>query len=311
MLLTVCITVLSLISGKGLAIFSVQLESWVASLVLLAMLLPMSLVLDILIYGATGTTLGRWLLNIRLYDADGNRLSFVGYAYRTLRFWLFGLGAGIAPIAAFTAFNELGWMARGFPARYDDAHGICVDCKPVTRFGLASFAASAVVLLLCSWLLVNDEQTLQPHWKPVPPGFAWTNPYTQLTTDIPRGWTLTIEGASNGSPVFVFDHISERLSYMLSSERVPGITLGGYVGHVLSTHQDNVAFNETALAPVDMLDSAWTGRGQSIANPDMEITIQVHQERDVYWRLTELRHDDAPATLQGLSDVLLATTSGR
>lgn len=96
----------------------------IATVMLASMLfLPATLVVDALIYGIFGNTLGKALLGIRVLAESDERLGFGAYLGRNFQIWLLAFGLGLPLVnlltLAFQAFNA----SSGNPATYDAGAG--------------------------------------------------------------------------------------------------------------------------------------------------------------------------------------------
>lgn len=89
-------------------------------------LLPFILILEAIVLAIFGTTLGKFLLNIKLIDPNGQRISFPAAILRTFMLWIKGLAFGLPFISMLTAGYAAGVIRKNGTASWDDSNGITV-----------------------------------------------------------------------------------------------------------------------------------------------------------------------------------------
>jgi uncharacterized RDD family membrane protein YckC len=112
------------LQGVVIAIIGYDLEGGriVETLVLLAMQVP----LETAYQAVAGNTPGKWLLDIRVREADGRRLSWPRAFSRALHVWLIGMGAGIPVVSLITMAHQHSLLLRDGTTSYDAKAGFVV-----------------------------------------------------------------------------------------------------------------------------------------------------------------------------------------
>lgn len=98
----------------------------------------------------TGTTPGKWMLNMRVVNRHGNAPVLLEAFKRSMALWWYGLGAGCIPITLLTLPIVCSRLARNLPARWD------VAGRFVVIFGHRTWARTigAILTLLLGIFLV-------------------------------------------------------------------------------------------------------------------------------------------------------------
>ncbi len=132
-------------AGVGLCVFAVMLL-WVF---IEANLLSM-----------TGTTPGKWMLNMRVVNRHGNPPVLLEAFRRSMTVWWYGLGAGCIPITMVTLPIVCLRLIRNRPARWDVAGRFVVILGPRTW---VRTTGAALTLLLGIFLVVTMWITRHPN----------------------------------------------------------------------------------------------------------------------------------------------------
>jgi len=104
-----------------------------------------------------GTTPGKSLLNVRVRERDGQRLSWPRALRRAIDVWLVGMACGIPLVSLLTMSRQYSALRRDGIATYDAREGFVVTHGPVTR-GRAVFLTVLVVVLM-SLLVIGVAAT--------------------------------------------------------------------------------------------------------------------------------------------------------
>jgi hypothetical protein len=84
-----------------------------------ALVLPFAVIAESLIYAATGHTVGKWILGLRVLRIDQRRLPVATALSRNLRCWVFGLGFGFPLISLFTLMSAHSKAKKGEAQSWD------------------------------------------------------------------------------------------------------------------------------------------------------------------------------------------------
>ena len=91
----------------------------VTAYILALLCLPLALVLDAMIYGIAGNTLGKVLLGVKALRRDDSTIGFTEYLKRNFSLWRQALFYGIFPINIFSMLRQYRRLASGQHASYD------------------------------------------------------------------------------------------------------------------------------------------------------------------------------------------------
>lgn len=87
-----------------------------------------------IIMGCVGTTLGKWVMNIRGTDNEGNQLSFLQALKRSALVWVYGYGLGLPVVSLVTLIMSYGYLEENRHTRWDEKYHLNVtygSFKPV------------------------------------------------------------------------------------------------------------------------------------------------------------------------------------
>lgn len=113
-------------------------------------LLPFVLIFEVIVLSIFGTTLGKFLLNIKLSDSGDNRISFPAALLRTFLLWIKGLAFGFPLVSMLTAGYAAGVIRKNGTASWDDSNGI-----KVTYGELSGVKTVFAILLIFGFVILN------------------------------------------------------------------------------------------------------------------------------------------------------------
>jgi uncharacterized RDD family membrane protein YckC len=91
------------------------------------------LFVEAILFGLTGTTLGKALLGVKVVTLGGARPDFGSYLKRQLGVYWYGLGTGFPLVSLFTMARQSGHLRAGRQAAYDQ--GLFNSARPGSGFG--------------------------------------------------------------------------------------------------------------------------------------------------------------------------------
>ena len=109
---------------------------------------PLVLVVEAVVFGVFGTTLGKWLLGIRIKTLASKELWLMDYLFRQAGVYWYGLGTGFPLISLFTMARQRSRLKSGRAATYDEGQ-FHVTAKRISAF---RYVAAALVMLAMSAL---------------------------------------------------------------------------------------------------------------------------------------------------------------
>jgi uncharacterized RDD family membrane protein YckC len=209
------------------------------------LLVPAILFAEALVFGTTGTTLGKALLGVKVVTAGGGKLSLGQYLQRLVGVYWEGLGTGFPFVSLFTMAWQGRRLADGRKTSYDK--GLFEVKAPklgVFRGVFAAFAVFALLVVNVTVLQIGkevgraftnsqystNEVTAPPHVSinelpaSAPPSMnetpvkaqtsineepvnpqSWRNELTGKTVQLPAGWVGKEIKNSSGDVVPLFD----------------------------------------------------------------------------------------------------------
>lgn len=180
-------------------------------LIMTTLLLPIIYMLLALMMTATGSTIGKTVMAVKVPVPQGrSRLGF--YLTRELKVWMAGIGFGIPIVALFTQIRQYRLVAAGKPASYDKGHTSVVRRASKLRVILG---ASIVVGLLGFGVYL--EMKAQEAAAELAPTQLWTNPINSRTAYIAKTWTSR-EVNVGGSRAFMFESDTQRATIVFGYE---------------------------------------------------------------------------------------------
>ena len=180
--------------------FAIWVATPVSSSVFGLLALPVSLLLAAVIFGLFGTTLGKFILGIRVLTEQGARPTFQQYLRRTLGVYWYGYGLGIPFVTLVTMIVQYRKLRDDRRTSYDKG-AFRVHATP---FGPVRTAASVCATVLVTALVMYFNGKLGEEQRRYHAGFEWTNPVTGLPTDVPSGWALESGRNADGDEFYAF-----------------------------------------------------------------------------------------------------------
>lgn len=143
---TLYLFISGIILGVLSAIFHLNYQSHII-LVLLA-LLSLVILMESSLLSVMGTTPGKWLLNIKLSDRNGNALTFNNAIKRTVKLWMYGQAFGIPFLSLCAYIYSFIDLKRSKVTIWDKAEQISVKHE---RIG---FIRGTIAILIIAFVLL-------------------------------------------------------------------------------------------------------------------------------------------------------------
>ena len=131
------------------------------------MIMPLVFIVDSVIYALCGNTLGRWLLGVRIVDAEGGKISGKSYFIRNFKVYFAGVGAYFCVAPLITMAIQYRQVNQGCPATYDRKTGFQVIRIPVGSWRIAVIAAILTGLIGFSIWNAYDEISLRQQTREI------------------------------------------------------------------------------------------------------------------------------------------------
>ena len=176
---------------------------------------PASLFVEAIIFGVSGTTVGKALLGVRVETIRGERPSFYAYARRLVGVFWHGLAAGLPLLHLFAMWNQYGRLKRWQPADYDQGM-FSVVAHPL-GFWRAIAAAVLVITALTAQILIIKTSAMQGQSSV---DLKWTNPTTRMVAQVPAGWTYEVKNNRVGQTIHFFISPRDDITMVFADEQI-------------------------------------------------------------------------------------------
>ena len=189
------------------------------------LLLPLILLIEAVIFGLFGSTLGKALLGIKVVTAAAYPASFSEYAERQSGVYWYGLGAGIPIVTLFTMARQHERLKQGKQAGYDEGRFNAKAQK------LTPFRKILVPVVIAGLVSVNlaIRATSAEADRAYYAGFDWTNVVTGRTVAIPTGWIHESQDNVDGAPIDVFSSPRVDTIVVFAKEEIdPALSIDEY-----------------------------------------------------------------------------------
>ncbi|MBF0677898.1 MAG: RDD family protein [Devosia sp.] len=266
------------------------------------MLLPVALVLNGIVTGIFGTTIGKSVMALRFTYLNGH-LGLTGQIARELKVWIQGLAFGIPIVSIFSGVFQYRRVTKGLPASYDE--GIVLvkqDDIPAWR--------RAIGMLFCAFVFVGGiAYSVWPepiaYSSPSPASvmsMEWINPDTGKRVMLPAGWTASAQDNGQGAMVHVFNNADGTKQAIFGAEgEIAGVTDVATYGRALKTGvADTMTFGEfvqTLTPGVLRADGTYDSEG-------WRASMLVTKVGATFWRIVSI---DTMATEGDVTSPALAT----
>jgi hypothetical protein len=143
-------------------------------LVIGVFILPFVILCEACILGGTGTTFGKWLLNIKLVrKMDGERINFPQALKRSFLVWVQGLAFGLPLVSLITMGFAAGRIRRNGTASWDDAISSDVRCGTL-QSGKVFLAVLSIISLFIFYGILQSEKKYSPTSDSTPASSVYT-----------------------------------------------------------------------------------------------------------------------------------------
>lgn len=118
--------------------------------------IPLTLLVESIVFGVFGTTLGKWLLGVHIETLESKELWFKAYLYRQTGVYLNGLGTGFPLVSLFTMAWQHSLVKSGRATRYDEGlYQVITRKVSVIRYAVAVLLILAMIVLNGVFDLIN------------------------------------------------------------------------------------------------------------------------------------------------------------
>jgi uncharacterized RDD family membrane protein YckC len=164
------------------------------------LVLPVILVVEAIIFGLFGTTLGKGLLGVRVTRVSGDRPTFNGYLKRQIGVYWYGLGTGFPLVTLFTMARQYGHLKASRQTAYDSGEfSVRAPRLGILRAVVATVVVGALLLVNGLFQSMSNESQRRLHTET-----PWTNSVSGRTVSIPAGWIHERQQNDDNQTVHVF-----------------------------------------------------------------------------------------------------------
>ncbi|MFD2262241.1 RDD family protein [Lacibacterium aquatile] len=247
-----------------------------------ALIVPLGLLLEVPLMALTGSTLGKWLLGIKVRRLDGGKISARGLLRRNFLIWIYGFGLTIPVVGLVRGVLSFGRANSGKRCPWDEQPLYVVRQKPIGW-------VRRIFAVLALGLMVFAGDVATAIWQPS----LWTNPITGRQATLPAGWSLEVIEADSGGQEFEF--ASDKAAVYLQRD-VMDSELAFYADRMEDREEwgDLRDRKEVTRNGVPAIILLFRKTNDGIRY-DVEIKVWQVGKRD-FWRLTQIKPvKDAPA----------------
>lgn len=288
--------------------FAAALNAPGAEQLLGLLLAPFSLLVEAVVFGWTGSTLGKWLLGLKVITLGGGRPTFSQYFRRQLGVWWGGLGLGIPLVTLFTMNHQHTRVKAGDNATYDVGR-FNVKARPIgwLRKATAALLTVAIGAGMLALIGLGNEQE-----RAMRTLVSWTNPATGVKVTLPLGWTLTTvqKSKDTNTDIFLFTHRKTRVEALLASEPVSRqYSLEQYLVEWSDNTRDKMDIKPVGTQTIAKGHRVLETQGVLKGEKPIGIYATVLRKNESVWRLLFFGKDglEESADTRAMREVLFAT----
>jgi hypothetical protein len=255
------------------------------------LIIPIAFLIDTVIVGLCGNSIGKTLLGVHVRDMADKPVPFGTYLRRNFSVWVYGFGLCIPLIAIFTMLSQAQALRKNGTTGYDKGRYRVdgVKLAPMRSFG----AAALIALLMGVMVYLNVEQQSENRAYAV--GHSWVNPVTFAEVQIPAGWVSSSETNDQGQPIHVFTYPREKLTVVFGSEKPQrGITGSAYAQAFPFAVKNAMMLERIAEGAPVTGRSSWNTSGHMVADATQKVTVTIVQGDNQMWRTVAVRLNNMP-----------------
>jgi uncharacterized RDD family membrane protein YckC len=252
---------------------------------------PISFLLDAIVYAIFGNTPGKALLGLKVTDSIGEPLTFIQYLRRNMAVWYSGLGLGLPIVTLITMANQGGALKEGHQASYDETTGYRVRTKKWNVFRFISFGIAFCGLIsLISVLSIAGNKIEKRNIEIASQKFyIWNNPLTHLDVSVNARWRFSPQKNEDGKPVYIFTEQNGRAAVVFAVEEAPRLNIGDYVPLFQASTASQMKFEDAGTYYEMHGRTAWRGKGVLPQTRGSRFHVSVIQLGDAFWRVVSIQ----------------------
>lgn len=189
-----------------------------------------ALLVEVIVMGLTGGTIGKWILGITVRRIDGTKLTMGEVFKRNMILWAHGIGLGIPLVNLFFMAKSYQIAKSGKRCRWDEELMHNVHQKEIGKARIALGISAYIILVIgLSTLDKFAEQTFSTDvtFKKAQ-ATVWMNPLTRSRVTIYPGWKIDISRNKKKNPnTFFFKNANSIV--IIGREIMNNIDIGNYI----------------------------------------------------------------------------------
>lgn len=272
------------------------------------LLTPLILAIEGVIFGFFGTTVGKYLLGLKVTTASTSIPTASQYFQRLAGVYWYGLGTGFPLITLFTMARQHGRLKAEKQADYDEGKFEVKATKLKPLRIISAFVVVVVAIFFANALL---QSTFPESTRSYYSAKRWTNEVTGRSVTIPRGWIYEKQQNDVNQPVHIFSWPEMGLYIVFAKEDIhPSLKISEYVNAWIDAVQSTMRLSPSGQ-PVLVNGHPALRVAGSLSNDKTQrvVAILVKKGRQV-WRIVQLgmsgRDPASPAALK-LQEMLFAS----
>jgi uncharacterized RDD family membrane protein YckC len=196
--------------------FSLWMQKPGSEYILNWMLVPLVLLAEAMLFGVTGTTIGKAVLGLRVLTVGAARPGFVQYLLRQIGVYWYGLGTGFPLVALFTMVRQSTRLTSGRQTTYDE--GKFNVRAPVLGFARAILAGvfGLLVLFVHGLVMEMGHKSDAEYFS----GALWHNEVTGRQAQLPSGWLHEKQKNTEGQSIDMFSNPDAGVVMVFAKEDV-------------------------------------------------------------------------------------------
>jgi uncharacterized RDD family membrane protein YckC len=258
--------------------------------------LPLTLIVDSVVFKAFGNTPGKALLGLTVVNANGTGLSFKQHILRNLDVWINGFALGIPLLSQGVFIIQYSKLKKGQPTTYDETKNRSVRATSCSWVKTIFFMVLAVCLLLINGIIestnkmsvrpsqISAQTSAQTNMTRSTPTW-WKNPITDLAITIPPDWALDTRLVDKKDIVYKFDYYNQSMTAVLGVDQVKDLAFANYLRAFVQSNKNAMKFGDAGINMVINGNNYWKGVGSLDGLNGSRLTVEIIQIGPRFWRV--------------------------
>lgn len=258
--------------------------------------LPLTLIVDSVVFKAFRNTPGKALLGLTVVNANGTGLSFKQHILRNLDVWISGFALGIPLLSQGVFILQYSKLKKGQPTTYDETENRSVRATSCSWIKTIFFMVLAVCLLLINGIIestnkmsarpsqISAQTSAQTNMARSTPT-RWKNPITDLAITIPPDWALDTRLDDKKDILYKFDYYNQSMTAVLGMDQVKDLAFANYLRAFVQSNKNAMKFSDAGINMVINGNNYWKGVGSLDGLNGSRLTVEIIQIGPRFWRV--------------------------